>query len=207
MGKAAKVVLPLAAVGAGLWAAGAFAPAVTPLGGGLVPMTAPVGGSAAGFLSSTGSWFSNIGSSIATKFADAATLTLATVAGGAQLLGGFTEAGDMDLRRQEIARRQRLASLQALQTEAQAIKARDIARGNAMAMAAAQGQDMRGRSFLAFMDDQQTEAERQMASIRVTAEAGMASSALQMRQFGKARTSAILSGVGGAARSLLTAVA
>ena len=126
---------------------------------------------------------------------------------GVSLISNIAVAGSQRnealLRQQEEQRRIRLAPLNALQTEAAALKTQSGARGAAIAKAAAQGQDISGRSFLAFLDDQEREGRSQIDTIKVNAEAGIQTSQIRIRQFGSQASAAVISGFGSAARSLL----
>tara|TARA_R110000822_G_scaffold113041_12_gene244146 strand:+ start:483 stop:1064 length:582 start_codon:yes stop_codon:yes gene_type:complete len=99
--------------------------------------------------------------------------------------------------------RQRQADLAALQKEAQVLKQGNALKGNAIARAAAQGQDLSGRSFLAFLDDQENELNTTVDTIRVNAEIGSASSDTRLRAFKSAASTARTSGYLSAGRSLL----
>ena len=197
MGKAAKVVGAVAVIGFTVWATGGIGAQgwlvnTATMQGGVTAGTLFTGSSATGGLSSL---FSSKGASMA----------MAGFSALSNLATGAEQANLAELRVQEEQRRIRLARVQALQTEAQALKSQGQARGAAIAKAAGQGQDIGGRSFLAFVEDQEKENRAQIDTIRVNAEAGIQTSQIRIRQFASQGNAAIIEGVGGAARSLLTA--
>ena len=204
MGKAARVVVPLAAVGAGLWMAWpTAAPTLSPGAVGFgTTVHAPTS-----FLSSAGSWFSNIGSTIATKVSRNPLTSLVAGAGFVtNILAGESRVSDIGLQMQMEERRMRMARVQAFQQEAMALKQASGARGAAIAKAVAQNQSITGRSFLAFMDEREEETRQHIDTIRVNAEAGLTTSQMRLSQFGKQKSGARLEAAGGAARSLLAVV-
>jgi hypothetical protein len=198
MGKAGKTIAVVAAVGFTVWATGGIGAQ-----GWLINTATHAGGLSAGTLF-TGA---GAGSGIASLFAGSSPASLALAGFGAisSLAAANARANDAALRGQEEQRRIRLARLQALQTEAAALKGQGQARGAAIAKAAAQGQDLGGRSFMAFLDDQEREGRSQIDTIKVNAEAGIQTSQIRIRQFAQQGNAAIFEGAGGAARSLLTA--
>jgi hypothetical protein len=222
MGKVAKVALPIAAIGLMIWA-----PWATPAlaGGASVAGTAAVGGGAVlGGTAAAGGGFviggtaTSIAATSAGLFgaggflgtgvsATSVQIGLAGLSAAGSLFGGMAGAQQADLFAQEEARRQRAARLQALQLEAQALKGGNAARNTAMARAAAQGQDTSGRSFMTFMADQEDILESDIDTIKVNAEAGLQTSNIRIRQFNSQRTSSLVGGATGAARSLFTAFA
>jgi hypothetical protein len=193
MGKVAKVAVPIA-IGVGIgFATGGLSFGATPLNfmGGLTSATSAT--TAGGFFS--GSFFSGFGFNAQTL--------LTGVSFVSNIAGAASQRNEALLRQQEEQRRIRLARLNALQAEAAALKAQSGARGAAIAKAAAQGQNISGRSFLAFLDDQEREGRSQIDTIRVNAEAGIQTSQIRIRQFGSQASAAVISGFGSAARSLL----
>jgi len=208
MGKAAKVIVPVAAVGVGIWATGGIGAS------GWLYNTSTLAASSMGTalpapgllqMAGTGlsSMFSGLSSSISSN---KLSWGLAGLSAASTIMGTVSERDDLLLQQQEEARRMRLVRLQALQAEATALKQRGAASGAAIAKAAAQGQNISGRSFLAFVEDQKRETRQQIDTIRVNAEAGVQTSQLRIRQFGEQRTAALFGGAGGVARSLLAVV-
>jgi hypothetical protein len=209
MGKAAKVIVPVAAIGVGIWATGGIGASgwlynTSTLAASSMGTALP----APGLLQMAGSGLSSIFSSVSSSISsNKLGYGLAGVSAFSSIMAGDERRDDALLRQQEEERRMRSIRLGALQAEAAALKRGSASRGAAIAKAVAQGQDIRSsRSFLAFLDDQEREVQQQVGSIRVNAEAGIQTSQIRFRQFGKQGTAAMFEGVGSAARSLLAVV-
>jgi hypothetical protein len=199
MGKAAKIIVPVAAVGLTLWSAGAFAPAVSAYAGSGINF-------AAGTAATSGFSFGNLFSGFSMSKGTAA-LGLQAISAASSIAGGMAGQQQAQLGIQQEAIRQRKARLQALQLEAQALRQGSQSINTAKAKAAGQNLDTSGRSFMAFVDDQEKEVENTIDVIRVNAENTVKTSQLRMRQLNSQGTGAMISGIGGATRSLLTATA
>jgi hypothetical protein len=209
MGKAAKVIVPVAAIGLGIWATGGIGAS------GWLYNTSTLSASfigpstlaqAPGLLQMAGGGLGSLFSSgFSGGFGSPASMALSGLSAISNLAAASARSDDARLRQQEEARRMRLIRLQALQTEARALKEQGAAKGAAIAKAVAQHQDISGRSFLAFMEDEEAQYRQQIDTIKVNAEAGIQTSQLRIRQYGLQEEGAIWEGVGGAARSLLTA--
>jgi hypothetical protein len=208
MGKAAKVIVPIAVVGVGIWASGGIGASGWLYNTSVTAGTNMFGPSMPGLLQTAGSGLSSMFSSAASSISsNKLAYGLAGASALTNLMAGDVRRDDALLRQQEEARRMRSIRLGALQAEAAALKMGSASRGAAIAKAVAQGQDIRSsRSFLAFLDDQEREVQQQVGSIRVNAEAGIQTAQIRFRQFGKQGTAAMFEGVGSAARSLLAVV-
>jgi len=216
MGKAAKTIGTVAAIGATVWATGGFGSGAFGWGGGgwaFNPTFAGAtfkgsliqGGTAGLFQGGGLSSFSQMGSVFSGGWKKNASLGLSAISAGSSILGGMERSKEAALRAREEERKMRLSRLNSLQKEAAALKLQGTSRGAAIAKAAAQGQDVSGRSFMAFLDDQENQNRQQIDTIRVNAEAGIQTSQLRIRQYGSQGSAAIIGGLGGAARSLLRA--
>ncbi len=209
MGKASKYVVPVAiaaatiytgGAAAGAWGAGSTAGFTT--AGGVTFGPGAAASMSAGGGATFGSFFSGL-SAYATPAN--ASLLLSGVSAVSSVMGGLAGAQQSNIAARAEEERARMARLQALQLEAQALKSADFSKSNAIAKAASMKQNLSGRSFLAFVQDQENETEKTISSIQVNAESSIKTSNLRLRQYASEGVGALIGGAGGATRSLLTA--
>jgi hypothetical protein len=216
MGDTVKTIGTLAVIGAAIYfTAGAALAAAPAVAGGVA-----VGGATSAAAMTAGSVMGTYaagtaGAAATSGLFGAGIFTKATAGYAFKALSAvaFLESGaaareNAQFMQQQEQIRARKARLQGLQLEAQALKAGSQARGLAIVKAAAQGQDVgSGRSFLAFLQDQDETLDETTGTIQANAAAGVQGSQVRIRQFASTARSATTAGYLGAGRSLLSAAA